>query len=261
MPEVQEVFRMATQKIRPDHGFVDRQQDRRQRRQRNRKLGAFAVAAAIGVAAVALILGTRGGPTTTPAITPATTATNQPSTAVPVDAKAQRVATNFVEAFGAFDADRAISYVANGADLSGVGGSPERLRLLISWLEATGYKQILDPCEANTFDSDTFVSCGFDFHSLGSDEIGLGPFGGSTFDLTVRDGEVVRASLNFETATFSPKMWEPFALWVSTTYPDDAVVMYENATYSEQQLSAKSIQLWRQHTREYVNQVGNAQSP
>jgi hypothetical protein len=56
MPEVQEVFRMATQKVRPDPGFADRQHDHRRKQERRRKIGAFAVAGAIGVAAVVLIL-------------------------------------------------------------------------------------------------------------------------------------------------------------------------------------------------------------
>jgi len=56
MPEVQEVFHMATQKVRPDPGFADRQHDHRRKQERRRKIGAFAVAGAIGVAAVVLIL-------------------------------------------------------------------------------------------------------------------------------------------------------------------------------------------------------------
>jgi Tol biopolymer transport system component len=52
MPDVQEVFRMATHKVRPDEGFVDRQLEHQQRRTRNRRNGAIALAAVIGVAAV-----------------------------------------------------------------------------------------------------------------------------------------------------------------------------------------------------------------
>lgn len=48
MPDVQEVFRMATQKIRPDEGYVDRQLSRQRASTRNRKLGAVALAAVIG---------------------------------------------------------------------------------------------------------------------------------------------------------------------------------------------------------------------
>ena len=56
MPDVQEVFRMTTQKVRPDPGFVDRQVDHHRRQQRNRKIGAFAVAAAIGLATLVVVV-------------------------------------------------------------------------------------------------------------------------------------------------------------------------------------------------------------
>ena len=52
MPEVQEVFRMATQKIRPEPGALDRQHENQRRQSRRRKAGALALVAAIGVAAV-----------------------------------------------------------------------------------------------------------------------------------------------------------------------------------------------------------------
>ena len=60
--------------------------------------------------------------------------------------EAQEVATSFVEAIGAFDAERAITYLADDADISlmissvgaqGVEGTQEEFRLLLSWLEAT----------------------------------------------------------------------------------------------------------------------------
>jgi Tol biopolymer transport system component len=56
MPELREVFQMTTKQIEPD---VDawREQERHQRRSgRNKKIGAFAVAAAIGLVAVVLIV-------------------------------------------------------------------------------------------------------------------------------------------------------------------------------------------------------------
>jgi RNA polymerase sigma-70 factor (ECF subfamily) len=69
MPEVQEVFRMATQKVRPDDGFVERQQANQRRRARNQKLGALALVAALGIGAVTawvITTGERADPTGTP---------------------------------------------------------------------------------------------------------------------------------------------------------------------------------------------------
>src|SRR5687767_8635305 len=56
MPDVQEVFRLSTQKVRQDPGAMERQRTRQRRAERNRKLGTFAVAATIVVAAVGVIV-------------------------------------------------------------------------------------------------------------------------------------------------------------------------------------------------------------
>ena len=56
MPDVQEVFRMATQKVRPEPGFVDRQFKQQRRRSRSRKVGAIAIAAALGLVAVVVVI-------------------------------------------------------------------------------------------------------------------------------------------------------------------------------------------------------------
>lgn len=56
MPDVQEVFRMATQKVRPEPGFVDRQFKQQRRRNRSRKIGALAIAAVLGLVAVVVAI-------------------------------------------------------------------------------------------------------------------------------------------------------------------------------------------------------------
>jgi hypothetical protein len=133
------------------------------------------------------------------------------------------------------------------------------LRLIISYLEATGYEQILDSCEGVSNEPDSAsgsVRCTFDFHALRSGEIGRGPFGGSSFDLIVRDGKIVRATQDWETDKFSPQMWEPFASWVSTAHPKDAAVMYTDKSHTNVRLTEESIRLWERHTRGYVKEVG-----
>jgi hypothetical protein len=53
MPEVQEVFRMATQKVRPDPGALERQDRRQRRRSMRRKAGVYALVA--GLVALAVV--------------------------------------------------------------------------------------------------------------------------------------------------------------------------------------------------------------
>jgi hypothetical protein len=184
----------------------------------------------------------------------------------PVDAKAREVATGFLKAYGAFDAGQAITYLADDAAITelitsvgaqGVTGTLKEFRLLIAQLEGTGYKHMLDPCEElGSSASGTVLRCTFDFHLFRSDEIGRGPFSGSSFLLTVRDGEIVRASVSFGIQEFSPQMWEPFATWVSKTHPEDVAVMYEDDSQSGVRLTKESSRLWERYTRDYVEEVG-----
>ena len=169
-----------------------------------------------------------------------------------VEASAMEVATGFLEAFGALDVERAMTYLADDATIASMGADDD-LRLLISWLEATGYRQILNSCEQGGAAAPGSIRCTYDFHALRSGEIGRGPYGGSSFDLTVRNGKIVQAAQNWEIEKFSPQVWEPFANWVSKAYPKDAAVMYQDESHSGVRLSAESIRLWELRTQEYVH--------
>lgn len=184
------------------------------------------------------------------------------------EASAEEVATSFLAAYGDFDAERAIDYLADDADISqliasvgasGAEGTLTEFRLLVSLLEAQGYRQLRDSCEElGNSAAGTRLRCSFDFHILRSDEIGRGPFGGSYLDLTVRDGEIVRASKHWALGEFSPQLWEPFAAWVSRMHPRDVSLMYRDGTYSGTRLTEESIRLWERHTRGYVDEVAQS---
>jgi hypothetical protein len=79
MPEVQEVFRMATQKVGPDRGFLERQNQRQRRRARNRKVGPLVLVAAIvaGLVTFAVIQNSGTGSTPITSTTPSPTALPQ----------------------------------------------------------------------------------------------------------------------------------------------------------------------------------------
>jgi hypothetical protein len=169
--------------------------------------------------------------------------------------QAEGVATSFLEAYGAFDVEQARTYLADDATIASMTEQDD-LRLLISFFEATGYKQILNDCEGAGKSDSGSIHCTFDFHGLRSGEIGRGPFGGSSFDLFVHDGKIVRATQHWGTEEFSPQMWEPFAGWVSTAHPKDAAVMYTDESHSNVRLTEESVRLWDARTREYVEEVG-----
>ncbi len=52
MPEVEEVFRMATQKVRPDPGALERQDHAQRRRNNRRKAGVYVLVACLTLAVV-----------------------------------------------------------------------------------------------------------------------------------------------------------------------------------------------------------------
>jgi len=246
MPDIQEVYEMVTKQKPPEPGALERQQKRQVRAARNKRFGAFAVAAAIGVVAIALILVMSPGEDTT-----------APADGPTVEEAAEEVARDFLDQLGAFNAEQAMTYLAEDSDIRGMTegyNDVEGLSLMLSFLEAQGYQQTITSCEATTLDSFTTVVCAYDFHGIRSDEIGRGPFSGGTFSLTVRDGEIVRASRGWNIEEFSPHMWEPFAEWVSTTYPKDAAVMY-NSSLTNFVLTEESIRLWEKRSREWVKVV------
>lgn len=246
MPDVREIYQMITTKKPPEPGALERQQRRQVRAARNRKIGAFVVAAAIGVASIVLFVATRGGPDT-----PRSNAPANPSASTPVE-----IATDFFEAFGRFDPDRAIGLLADTAFPGVVGLDTEReFRLLLTVLEAQDYRQRLDSCrKLGEFGSGTRVYCTFAYHAIRSRELGLGPYGDSSFDMYVRDGRITRVILDWSIEEFSPEVWEPFAEWITENHPKDLRVMYI-AGQTDWKLSEASARLWERRSREYVAEL------
>jgi hypothetical protein len=249
MPDVQEVFRMATQKVRPDAGALERQHRDQRRQVFKRKVGGYALVAGLVVAGalIGLIALRKGENEPSPA--------GEPTAVDTGEAGAVDVARGFLDSFGDLDADRAISYLADDASIQLDVTTPEELPLQLSFWEATGFDQMVGSCEEPfRTATGTHVRCPYSFHALRSDEIGRGPYHGSYWDLTVREGEIVEVSSYFEIERFSPQMWEPFQDWVTSEYPKDYQVMY-CCGGSNYRLTKRSIRLWEQHTREYVQVV------
>jgi hypothetical protein len=242
---------MSTQNVKPDTGVLEPQPKRQHRWSGGKRIGALAAAAValVLIAALLIIQSREEAPATDQ--TPVAAGAQENT----VNARAEKVATGFVEAYGAFDVEKAMTYLADDATIA-VLGAQDDLRLLSSWLEATGYQQIVDPCEGVGNSASGSIRCMFAFHALRSGELGRGPFGGSSFDLVVRDGKIVHASQDWEIEKFSPQVWEPFANWVSTVHPKDAAVMYQDDSHSGVRLTEESIRLWELRTREYVEEVG-----
>jgi hypothetical protein len=188
--------------------------------------------------------------------------TDQTTVAAEAATDAEVVARGFLDALFAYDADRAMTYLADDALADGQIAdegraltTPEEFRLASAWAEAVAFKQTISDCEQRgETASGVRVRCAFDYQWFRSDELGLGPYGGSYWDLTVRDGEVVAAAshLAYVDNGASKQTWEPFRTWVSTTFPDDATVMYTDDDRDYGRITEESIRLWEQRIREYV---------
>jgi hypothetical protein len=178
---------------------------------------------------------------------------------------AAEIAQGFVEAYGAFDVERAITYLADDADITGlidgfttdeVQGTVDELRLLTSLLDAQSHRQTLDSCvESSSSATDTSIHCTFEWQSLRSDELGFAPFDDGYFDLTVRDGAIVRASLGPPSVPFFVQVWTPFAEWINANHPEHAAVMYNSPDADGVRLTEEAFPFWEQDTQEYVQVV------
>ena len=244
--------RASVRGVNPVLRLVDLKQEAKTRRRAGAALAA-AVFAAIVAVSVWLV---PGGGAHDRSVGPA-------ESAIPtVDPAVLGVATEFLNAIGSSDADQGISYLADGADfgslIEAVGprspeGTTAELRRLLSFQKAVGYKQLLHACIATGGSAtEVHLRCPFDFGYLRSDEMGIGPFSGSHFELAVRDGKVVRAFEYLEISEFSQHVWEPFGFWLSATHPNDVAAMYIDESMTGARLTDDSIALWEQRTQEYV---------
>jgi hypothetical protein len=176
-----------------------------------------------------------------------------------------RVAREFLDAVGRFDADTAIGYLTKNASVTGdfiVTGSDaaEKLRLTLAHDRAEGYQQTIKDCVRvgtsvpGWMVAGPSVSCAFDMQSTRSGEIGLEPYTGNAWRLTVRDGKIVWAhqSIPYGTNGYLEQIARPFATWMSINHPDDMLTMYIDKKGWEVRYTEDSNRLWEQRTAEYV---------
>lgn len=261
MSDTKELLERARRQAPQPENVMDSLIRRRDRKRRNQRIAAGIVGIAVFVAAVWIVTsGASSDRTQRPA--------NEPPTVNQTDA-AEDVARRFLAAFGAFDPEKAMTYVADDADLRWlidlqVPANEKGLAQDLALLEAQRVQLTITWCVAGPLRSGTSVVCGFDFDAIASDVLGLGPFTGSTFVFTVRDGEIVEAAARPNLDQFISQMRAPFAEWVAANYPRDFHVMYTPGSIPQNpkgfrqvrgRLTEESMRLWRLHIPEYVEAV------
>jgi hypothetical protein len=176
-----------------------------------------------------------------------------------------RVAREFLEAVGRFDADTAITYLANDATVEGDGISAgsdaaEQLRLTFAHDRAEGYQQTIKDCvrvgtsAPGWMVAGPSVSCAFDIQVIRSAEIGLDPYTDNAWRVTVRDGKIAWAHqiIPHGTNGFLDQIAVPFRSWMSINHPDDMLTMYTDKHGSRVRYTEDSNRLWQQRSAEYV---------
>jgi hypothetical protein len=179
---------------------------------------------------------------------------------------ADLVAREFLDAYSAFDTERALAYLADDVSawsayrsVTGQWETPDDFRLEARLREAQGRKYSVTGCEAQGESADgTAVRCSFDLHAFRSDEIGRGPYLDNTWEFVVRDGRITAATeaWSFLTNGFSAEIWQPFQAWVARAHPVDLQAMYVGGTAA---VTEESVALWEEYTKEWVAEV-NASS-
>jgi hypothetical protein len=181
------------------------------------------------------------------------------SDAGPLPADSEEIARAFLDAIGEFDADRAVSYLSDDAAAE-ARADPNGFLLQLPVLEAVGYQQSVDACVSTGQSSlsITYVRCFFELHALGSDKIGLGPYGGNYWDLGLRDGVIESAisTWTYDRNGFGPQVWEPFVSWLRIEHPDDVPLMYADWGHTRWSTTEQSARLWEQRIPEYVARLG-----
>ena len=169
---------------------------------------------------------------------------------------AERAAVSFLEAFAAFDAEAAGSYLADGASTEAiVTEDVQDYREAIALYQALGYEQQLGACQqVGATATGLQVTCPFAYHLLGSDEIGAGPFEGSAFTVTVDNatGLITDVVNDWRGDAFLQAVGDGFIDWVRTTHPEAEATMSVNGGPA---LTPESLALWEQYRHEYVQYV------
>jgi hypothetical protein len=167
------------------------------------------------------------------------------------------IATEYVEAYGAFDAEKVASMLAEDAEvLPWEAYEPRDWRADMRYLEAAGFQFMFEECVEQPGDSAAVtVHCQYAAHGLGSDQIGMEPFGFHVFRVAIEDGQVISSDMGFNFSSFPDGMWFPFQAWIQAFHPDDFAVLYVDEHLSRQ--TDDAIALWEQRVQGYVDYVND----
>jgi hypothetical protein len=206
-----------------------------------------------GVAAALLVMTacTSGGavaatePTATsaPSTTTLPTTVPTPTTAVEPESSEISIARAFFDARNAYDVEAATALFT--PDVHHHGISVDMYPALFDWLRATAWRWTVDECHMKSGDANT--SCTYQVENAWSRTIGLAPVQGAIY-FEIWGG--IRAVPDFRVRQLS-EAWKTVTDWIRANHPTDVGSMI-SASGSGPVLDARSIDLWRLYTQEFV---------
>jgi len=162
------------------------------------------------------------------------------------------LATAFLDAYFAHDADRSLQYLTDEGIASTSSDTPEEFRLKAIQTEVWRYQQRLtEPCQLEeSAPTSVLVRCPYEYDAFGSDVLGVGPFTGNYLEITVRDGKVDSVNdhdMNYQAV--STAVWDPFERWARANHPED-----DDMLFGDGWLTEESFRIWEQRLGEYLDE-------
>jgi hypothetical protein len=174
--------------------------------------------------------------------------------------EAVALSERFIEAHNRGDYETARALVADTAEISmNPARSVDELEREMTWLEATGSVITSNGCEATLRPpkDPVHVLCSLTHENAWSRVMGLEPDTRGFLTLDVVSGEIATALLSLAPMSFSSEAVAAFETWLAETHPDDLEEMFlyhrlPGVTSGLPALTPESIELWGQHTDEFV---------
>lgn len=167
------------------------------------------------------------------------------------------VSEDFIAALDADDYAVVSSLVSDDAEISiSPARSPQDLEMAMAWMEATGWRVNADLCTASDRGAEEGrlrVLCRLTQENAWFRGLGLDPDTRSAFTIEVMSGQIVKALQSFALISFPNESKATFESWLAEHHPEDLELMYTLPGLPS--LSDDSIELWREHTEEFVAEV------
>ena len=150
------------------------------------------------------------------------------------------IARAFIDARDARDIDAALALLADDVVISDIDDSPSAMRARFDSFEATDHRWYVEECTVQEPGPPSQVVCTYTHENAWSRALAVGPFDGGSFTFMIEDGLIQSLSHFFDTAEFSPQVWEVFADWVAENHPD--VVVYQ--MYARYEVQKPGLDRW-----------------